>query len=305
MLGRVTRVIDSARWTWFFVSVSVAWWAMTPAVAVEAAKSPQPLSVELNHIYLILDSRTFQEVRQDPTIQRLFKSFDNMMETSQGTYTHLMWPGLLTYIELFEAVDSRAASSGHGAIALGVLRTGDLDIVQNRLETAVNERVKRETVSGRRPWFDWVGLEGKSRPALTRWVQEYRPEHLEIRGLEPDREGAVSRLSYWNSIRAGEANTSILEDVVGVSVASSLEEIEDLRQVLLACGFEETRTNDVWRWTLGVLEIDAREGNNSGNTIRSVRMKLTRVLPEPINLMVAGTRLLLGTDRTGEWILED
>jgi hypothetical protein len=276
---------------------------MALAAPAETEDSPQLHPVELNHIYLILDSPTFQEVRQDPEIQRLFSSFDNTMETSQGAYTHLMWPGLLTYIELFEAVGSRAERGGHGAVALGVLRTGDLDTVQNRLEAAVGERVKRETVSGRRPWFDWVGLESESRPALTRWVQEYRPEHLEIRGLEPDTEGAVSRLRYWDSIRAGEANTSVLEDVVGVSVASSPEEIEDLRQVLLACGFEETRTSDAWRWTRGEFEVDATEVDDSGSRIRRVRMKLTRVLPEPIDLEVGGTRLLLGTDRTGEWIL--
>ncbi len=265
------------------------------------AESPR---VELNHIYLVLDSGTFQQVRDHPNLRELFNIFENTMETSEGTYSHLAWPGLLSYIEIFQAVGKRQDRDGYGAIALSVHRQGDLDSIQRQLEVVFGERVKRETVSGRRPWFDWVGLENASHPPLSRWVMELRQEHLAARGLEPDENGVVSRQAYWEAIRDGEPARSIMRDIVGLSLALEPEEAEELRRFLRACGFQETREEGIWHWTLGQFEIQVREAADPGMRIRRVRMSLTRELDQAIDLEVAGTDLHLATDGTGEWVIE-
>ena len=59
-----------------------------------------------------------------------------------------------------------------------------------------------------------------------------------------------------------------------------------------------------WRWSHGEFEIRARVTTDPGFRIQRIRMSLSRELSEPVDLEAGGAHLHLGTDGTGEWILE-
>lgn len=206
----------------------------TPLASARAA-------VYLNHLYLVVDSATYADVRASSFLrEELAGVVESTLHAGDGeSWTGTYIFGAQTYIELFPpGVMGPERRSG---LAYGVEETGALRGVEARL-TAIREgsvatdfrtRIRDgDTI----PWFHSVWVEyGETAPTLTTWAMEYHAEYL--RRLYPDirpEDDGITRRQYL--ARSFDPDR-LLDEVVGATVALEPKEAERFTRELTALGF--------------------------------------------------------------------
>lgn len=137
--------------------------------------------IVLNHIYVVLDSSTYNRIDSSRYISEIFCSLRKSKATDQHGRS---WSGLYlfgeeTYLELFNGPQNTYSKIGSVAIALSVEKIGQLDSIHQKL-TLQNvkhsyEMRKREINGALIPWFKQLTLleDSVSQNPLKIWIMEY------------------------------------------------------------------------------------------------------------------------------------
>lgn len=141
--------------------------------------------IYLNHFYLTLDAETFNAIKASPFLKDEFATFEQRTTVRTDiTYTGIYFYGTHTYFEFFEAGSNSGRQEGATGIASGLEARGGSDTLMQRLETVLNVKPVKATITRKVgdkdvPWFYQVGANFADRRAmLATWTMEYHEEFL-------------------------------------------------------------------------------------------------------------------------------
>ncbi len=182
---------------------------------------PLPMQdVQLNHIYLVVDRKTYESIKNSDFIHSLVCTY----EQKNSADGEVEWEGFYmrgkkTFIELF-CPQERYPAIGIAGIGLGVDVRGALDLLLEKVPHFKKGTFSREG----KPWFSFLTVEDiyfYEHNAC--WVMEYAPEYF------PEEPADVSRVRY-NADRY-DPNKPFL-DIDGFSIALKPEGLELLSSCL-------------------------------------------------------------------------
>ena len=205
------------------------------------ATQGRDLAIYLNHLYLVPDEQTYQDISQSEFLRNEFAGFSQRTTISKeeswtGTYLN----GETTYIEFLKAQEP-GITKGNCGIGFGVDRPGELKLVQERMQELIKVPVKRSLTTMKRgtediPWFHSVGVDYPDRDwSFDIWVMEYHKDHLKTRYPNAFSVGDITRKQY-NSRRFSKER--YLRNVIGISLALPDAQADRFAEQLECFGYE-------------------------------------------------------------------
>jgi hypothetical protein len=213
--------------------------------AVSRQQAPAPTQVPpvyLNHLSLVLDRQTYDDILHSDFLRDQFAGFSNITtvdgegQSWTGTY---IW-GEHTYIELLAPFGD--FSVGDVGIGLGVEQEGRIDTIYNIFKDLFGERAtkdlrRRRTGEKEIPWFYEVSVEyGDESSDFVDWVMEYHRDYLKER--YPDAESGENGITRRQALLRSFKSERYLEDVYEVTVALSEKQASQFVYELRALGYK-------------------------------------------------------------------
>lgn len=231
-----------------------------------------PAQVGLNHLYVYVDSLTFDTVAGSAWFRDTFASVRQATIPSVGA----RWSGVYlfgreTYLELYRAGPG-TPPAGTMALAFGVDRAGELDRVADRLRQAGRPGV---AVMRRRPagadtldWFRQLSPAAADSaaigPLVRWWVMEYAEDYLARRpNGDPALAGRVDRAAYNRPVYRPDL---MLDDVVGVVLRLPEPQRGALAGHLMMLGLDPEGADGALQFRAGrvVIVLDAGGAGSPG-----------------------------------------
>jgi hypothetical protein len=163
--------------------------ALAVCGAGTAADAP-PIPVTLNHLYIVVDTETYEAIGSDAFLKEQFAPFEMRMTTrADRTYIGEYFYGTNTYFEFFDAANPGNGPRGKSGIAFGVDHKGDLESLEKQLRRQFNVEsgpITRGIEGEQVPWFRILSVEAPAQ--LSTWLMEYDAEFL--RRWKPQAGGA-------------------------------------------------------------------------------------------------------------------
>jgi hypothetical protein len=209
--------------------------------------------VYFNHIYIVVDDNTYNEIKNSEFIKNEFGGLsEDTTTTEKGVkYNAGYLIGRKSYIEFFNSRGLEGAKEGTVGIGFSTQKNGDLEIIYNRFnsefgDTAVKDL--REFVDGeaKYPWFNIVSsITEDNKLPFTCWVMEMHPLHLSFFGAAPDSNGIISREAYWQAANKKITKFSgkpyipekCFNDIISLNLVLTKSELDRFEKELSACGY--------------------------------------------------------------------
>jgi hypothetical protein len=154
--------------------------ALTVAGAGSAAE-PSTIPVPLNHLYIVVDTETYEAIGSDSFLKEQFAPYETRMTTrADRTYIGEYFYGTNTYFEFFDAGNPGNGPRGKSGIAFGVDRAGDLTSLEKQLHKQFNVDkgpITRGLDGEQVPWFTMLSVVEPMQ--LSAWLMEYDAEFLQ------------------------------------------------------------------------------------------------------------------------------
>jgi hypothetical protein len=211
-----------------------------PAYAVsqqQASAVNQLPPVYLNHLYLVLDKQTYDDIGGSDFIRNQFAGFSQSTTVANGgaSWTGTYIRGEHTYIELFAPFDSHKV--GDAGIGFGVEQEGGVELIYNRLKSLVGEKAKknlriRKIDEKEIPWFYQVSVDyGDGSSGFGDWVMEYHRDFLKTRypDAKPEEDGITRRQALLRSFKHDRYFEDIYEVTVALSDGQANQFVDELR----------------------------------------------------------------------------
>lgn len=163
--------------------------ALALSGAAASAEAP-PIPVTLNHLYIVVDTETYEAIGSDPFLKEKFAPFE-MRTTSRADRTYMgeYFYGTNTYFEFFDAANPGNGPRGKSGLAFGVDHSGDLQSLEKQLRRQFDVEsgpITRGIEGEQVPWFKILSVAAPMQ--LSTWLMEYDPEFL--RRWKPQAGGA-------------------------------------------------------------------------------------------------------------------
>jgi len=170
----------------------------------QESSAPAP-PVYLNHLYLVLDEPTYNDITNSEFLRNELANFDvrttvaNGGESWTGAYVH----GEHTYIELFAAGNNSRFTLGQCGIAFGVEQPGGNEFFYQRLKDRFPDKartgLRTKSINEKDvPWFYSTGVRFEDEKSkFTPWLMEYHKDYLKASypDLKPEENG-ITRQKY-------------------------------------------------------------------------------------------------------------
>ena len=214
------------------------------AGTVGRQQAPAPAQVPpvyLNHLYLVLDRQTYDDVLRSDFLRDQFAGFSSSTTVAGGdqSWTGAYIWGEHTYIELLApGGDDRVGDIG---IGLGTEQEGGVDTIYNIFKGLFGERATKDLRTRRLgekeiPWFYEVSVDpGDSASDFVDWVMEYHRDYLKER--YPDAESGENGITRRQALQRSFKSDRYLEDVYEVTVALSERQASQFVHELSALGY--------------------------------------------------------------------
>ncbi len=248
----------------------------------------QDANVSLNHVFVVLDSATYQGILESDFLREEFASFEQRTTTAGDglEWTGLYFYGASTYLEFFApgAIDSPIGFAG---FAYGVDHPAQLDWLEQQWEETLEVPVVSYTQERVRPdgsAVPWFLMRFAERPGqgqrLMTWAMAWHPGYLQDWYGDPGPVGeALTRRQYLARHHRSEL---ILSDVVGMTLALPEEEAGSLRRELEAIGFSLDEREKGWVAERPGLEFRVRIEAGEPATLRALHF---RVVPSEARVL--------------------
>jgi hypothetical protein len=198
--------------------------------------------VYLNHLSIVLDRQTYDDILHSDFLYNQFADFSNSTTVADGgqSWTGIYIRGEHTYIELFAPFgDWRVGDVG---IGLGVEQEGRVDLIYNIFKDLFGERVtkdlrRRKIGEKEIPWFYEVSVDfGNDSSEFVDWVMEYHRYYLKEK--YPDVESRENGITRRQVLLRSFKSERYLEDVYEVMVALSEKQAGQFVHELMALGYK-------------------------------------------------------------------
>ncbi len=273
--------------------------------------------VHFNHIYIVIDDDTYDEIKNSEFIQKEFGGIlEDSTTTEKGeTYRGGYLIGRKTYIEFFNSHGLEGAKEGTVGIGFSTQKEGDLEIIYNRFnsefgDTAVKDL--REFVSGEKkyPWFYTVSsVKEDNKLPFTCWVMEMHPIHLKFFGATPDSNGIISREAYWDAVNKMTTAYSgkpyipekCFDDIIDLNLVLTKNELERFEKELSACGYIKSVDSNITIFSGPGVQITVEVKDKPTYRISSLMFTLENPL-EPNDISLGkNAKLSITSNGLGEW----
>ena len=277
--------------------------------AVHAVKD----NIKFNHLYLVLDSTTYQ-LLSDSVI--FLKEFSGIRTTSTVTKDE-SWSGKYLYgkgqyLEIFGPAGYPGARIGNHVLGFMTNKLGVLDSLYHYWESRKDSVERRDrTIVDKgvaTPWFTTLSLYDKDSLPLRTFLLENAREELLQAGFT--KEQLHQQIDYWDYmryVRAKARNISpdsitfikLFEKIEILYLALSQKELQLLREHLIDFGFTERDHSFI----SDELKIHYKAKATGDQLLTQMNIKLTRALPKQeirlnkLTIEVSGEQAVFRFDR--------
>ncbi|NOT07175.1 MAG: alpha/beta hydrolase [Gemmatimonadales bacterium] len=253
-------------------------------VSASLALAPARLTgqVALNHIYVYLDSSSYQAIAASPFVRDSFATMrEATVSDAKGSWRGLYLFGQETYLELYRA-GPNTPPPGTVAFAFGVDRAGELDEVAARLRGAGRPGVRvtrrRAIGSDTIPWFHQLSpaeLDSAAiAPSVRWWVMEYDGAYLARRPPgDLTLNGRTDRAGYNRQLYRPDL---AVRDIAGLVLRLPEPVRRALAEQLTTLGFTRQAGSEPLRFVAGAFAIELHSTTGEAGELTEVRFTTTR-----------------------------
>jgi hypothetical protein len=196
----------------------------------ESFENPKVLmeTVQLNHIYLVVDKETYESIKRSELIKSLVCAY----EQKNSADNQVAWEGLYirgkdTYVEFFYPQE-RYPKIGISGIGMGIDSKGGLDAILERMKEDHPKMTKGWFRHNGKPWFEYIAVnDSYFFESNSYWIMEYASEHFSV---NPNN---VSR-AHYNEKKYDPIKPFL--NIEGFSIALKPEGLEILSSYLKSSG---------------------------------------------------------------------
>jgi hypothetical protein len=272
-----------------------------------------PPAVFLNHVYIVLDSDTFNAVNDSELITKEFSGYEKRTTTTadgdtwSGSYLY----GMETYIEFFDIATEDWARVGYSGLALGVEEADAISWVGEQLskvltDCSVRYSLRRLDKDGSEvPWFYYTWLEcgeEENVKALYLWIMEYHEDFLSTMMPEMYPEsGDITRKSYLQRFSDPERH---VRNISGIRVLLPTEESAVLVAELRAVGWSITQQSESTICKGPDFEVIVDHADEGTMGIKEIHFILSRIKEGETTFTLGNSVLEFGGDLTAVWTFD-
>ncbi|MFT4541179.1 MAG: hypothetical protein ACI835_003640 [Planctomycetota bacterium] len=229
----------------------------------------QPVSVSLNHLYIVPSLETYQALLRSPDLRKTFAVVEERTTVRKDmTYTGLYIYGEHTYFELLKPGLNERFKLGDSGIAFGLEREGDTHRISKQLEEAKVQGyampVTRDLDGEPHAWFKLLGIQAAHMQSrLSMFSLEYETDFLKSwhEELAPE-QNDIARASVIERYSAAlgqsvQRDKKLFRDVDRIHLTLDSKEKAHLETVAAAFGYvrEVTLTGIAFTGPRFVLDI--------------------------------------------------
>ena len=273
--------------------------------------------VYFNHIYIVVDDNTYNEIKNSEFIQNEFGGLsEDTTTTEKGEkYNAGYLIGRKSYIEFFNSQGLEGAKEGTVGISFSTQKNGDLEIIYNRFNSEFGDtaiKTLREFVDGeaKYPWYNIVSsISEDNKLPFTCWVMEMHPLHLSFFGATPDSNGIISREAYWQA-----ANKKFTEftgkpyipekcfdDIIDLNLVLTKNELDRIEKELSACGYIKSTDSNITIFSGPGVQITVEVKDEPTYRISSLMFTLENPLKPIVMSFGENAKLSINSNGLGEW----
>jgi hypothetical protein len=187
-------------------------------------------AIQLNHIYLVVDTETYESIKQSDLINSLAFAYEQKNSAdNQTSWEGFYIRGKNTYIEFFYPQE-RYPRIGISGIGMGVDTKGDLDVISEKLKKDHPNTKNGYFSRNEKPWFEYVAVnDSYFFERNSYWVMEYASECFSVNSKD------ISRAHY--NEEKYDSKKSLL-NIEGFSIALKPEGVSILSSYLKSSGLD-------------------------------------------------------------------
>lgn len=270
--------------------------------------------VELNHLAIVVDSATYESIRNSTFLSTEFANGGVRTVTAGPgeSWTARYIVGEDLYLEIFGPRGREGRDPGYVGLAFSTMASGEIESVYAELKRSAGQRAHeflrtRQVQDDQRPWFHAVSVDPPSmNRRLGAWVLEWTQDHLRALALRPDH--APSRKQYLRALRQARGVAMpppdrLLADIRRIDLALTAEERHDLELLLQAGGWRHIEMEgDTVRLYRPGLDLFIMTDEAPSPRLRSIEFLLTHPPTEAKELQFGGrSTLMVRTDASAHW----
>ncbi|MEO6348002.1 MAG: DUF5829 family protein [Aquaticitalea sp.] len=275
------------------------------AVHQEKGYSQELPPVFLNHVYLVLDQQTYQDIHNSDFMINDFGFFEERTTNSNNgkSWSGIYFYGKQTYIEFFMEGISPQFNKGESAIGFGVEVAGSLDIYNSRLKEIFGDRVDKELVTKKLnnediPWFFASGVDYGDEQTFFDWLMEYEKNYLKnvYTNLKVEEDG----ISRQQNLSRMFDSKRLFKNIKEVTIALDQKERERLIQELEVFNYKIVGKKNKMVAIGPEIKFYIID-NARGNGIKKLKIELNRRISQKRTLKFGSASVLTLQGRTAFW----
>jgi hypothetical protein len=253
--------------------------ALHPGNAVDISKPP----VQLNHVYLVLDSVTYANIFTDLYLKdSMANCREDTVNTAGGSWFGKYMVGKNSYLEFFN-VEGTGLGLTESSFGMGFItnKAGDLAVIKNEWQAITLDTVHFDTTyrvenGTQASWYYSIGLNPTdTMQNYYAWLMENTPEELRSRGFTDEEMRNEIPWGLYSVKRNGKPFTKYFDHISAMKININKKNFAYLEQSLTGMGLKK-KGNTFYNESS---VISYRLVDGSSSTVESITLDLTKKLP--------------------------
>lgn len=230
--------------TFLLVTLALSMAACTEKQVEQTPKEVEPVDVFLNHVYVVVDSSTYEDIASSKFIMHEFADFIQATSSTDDdeSWTGTYLSGEQTYLEILNASQRSNSNASFCGLGFCTEEVGDIENLKYLMQDQIDCNVdlvlkKRKSADTVFPWFRQIVCEKfKQNYVLDTWILEYDENYL--KNMLPDgtsEDWGITR-KHYNKRYFDESR--YLKDVTGVTLALDRKNYDALVKKFQIFGYD-------------------------------------------------------------------
>ncbi len=220
--------------TLLIVTIVFALVACTEKKVEQIPQTVEPVDVLLNHVYVVVDSATYNDISSSKFIIHQFADFIQSTSSTEDdeTWTGTYLSGEQTYLEILNASQRDNSNASFCGLGFCTETIGDIEnlkvLMQNKIDCDVNVVLRKKKAADTVfPWFKQIICEKyKQNYVMDTWILEYDQDYL--KNMLPNGSSDDWGITRKHYNKRYFDDSRYLKDITGVTVALDKKNYEAL-----------------------------------------------------------------------------
>ncbi len=230
--------------TFFVITLVLSITACTEKQVEQVPKEVEPVDVFLNHVYVVVDSTTYEDIASSKFIIHEFADFIQATSSTEDedSWTGTYLSGKKTYLEILNAAQRDNSNASFCGLGFCTETVNDIDNLKYLMREKVDCDVdvvlkKRKSADTVFPWFRQIVCKKfRQNYVLDTWILEYDKDYL--KNMLPDAPSdswGITR-EHYNKRYFDEER--YLKDIISVTIALDRKNYEALINKFQIFGYD-------------------------------------------------------------------